>query len=222
MRFFIDTANIEEIEEINEWGVLSGVTTNPSLIAKEGKEFEPTVRRICELVDGPVSLEVVGMTADVMVEEARVLAKISDNVVVKVPMTAEGLKATNKLSDDGIMTNVTLVFSPNQAILAATVGATFVSPFVGRLDDIGHDGMEITAQIQDIIDTYGFETEVIAASIRHPEHVVRAAGIGIDVATVPYSVLKQMLRHPLTDSGIERFLADWEKVKALTPGGDKA
>ncbi len=211
MKFFIDTANLEEIRKINEWGILSGVTTNPSLIAKEGNvKFEDVIKEITDLVPGPISAEVVGLKTEEMVEEARELAAIAENVVVKIPMTPAGLAAVNILSAEGIRTNVTLVFSTNQALLAARAGATFVSPFIGRLDDIGHDGMELVADIADIFDIFGIETEIIAASIRHPHHVLTAARAGSDIATVPYGVFKKMVSHPKTDEGIEKFLADWE------------
>lgn len=212
MRFFIDTANINEIREANEWGVIAGVTTNPSLVAKEGRDFHEVIREIAAIVDGPISAEVISLEAPKMVEEARVLAKIHPNVVIKVPMTKEGLKATKLLAAEGIKTNVTLVFSPNQAMLAAAAGATYVSPFVGRLDDVSHDGIQLVADISEIFGLYGIETEIIAASIRHPLHVIEAAKAGADIATVPFKVLEQMVKHPLTDQGIERFLADWEKV----------
>lgn len=211
MKFFIDTANIEEIEEIRKWGILKGVTTNPSLIAKEGNvEFEDVIKQITDLVPGPISAEVVGLKTEQMVSEARELAKIADNVVVKIPMTAEGLAAVNILSDEGIKTNVTLVFSANQALLAAGAGAAYVSPFIGRLDDIGHEGIDIVEDIADVFYTFGIETEIIAASIRHPQHVISAAKVGADIATVPYAVFKKMLKHPKTDEGIDKFLADWE------------
>lgn len=212
MRFFIDTANINEIKEANDWGVIAGVTTNPSLVAKEGRDFHEVIREIAAIVDGPISAEVISLEAPKMVEEARVLAKIHPNVVIKVPMTKEGLKATKMLAAEGIKTNVTLVFSPNQAMLAAAAGATYVSPFVGRLDDVSHDGIQLVTDIAEIFGLYGIETEIIAASIRHPLHVTEAAKAGADIATVPFKVLEQMVKHPLTDQGIERFLADWEKV----------
>lgn len=212
MRFFIDTANINEIKEANDWGVIAGVTTNPSLVAKEGRDFHEVIREIAAIVDGPISAEVISLEAPKMVEEARVLAKIHPNVVIKVPMTKEGLKATKMLAAEGIKTNVTLVFSPNQAMLAAAAGATYVSPFVGRLDDVSHDGIQLVADIAEIFGLYGIETEIIAASIRHPLHVIEAAKAGADIATVPFKVLEQMVKHPLTDQGIERFLADWQKV----------
>lgn len=212
MKIFIDTANLEHIREVNSWGILDGVTTNPSLIAREGCDFKDRVNQICAVVDGPISAEAVSMDSEGMVKEARELSKIHKNVIVKIPMTAEGLKAVKVLSAEGIRTNVTLVFSPNQALLAAKAGATYVSPFIGRLDDISHTGMDLLRDIVEIFDTYGFEAQVIAASIRHPVHVTEAALAGAHVATVPYDVLKKMLRHNLTDEGIQKFLKDWEKV----------
>jgi transaldolase len=212
MKFFIDTANTEEIREAWDLGVIDGVTTNPTLISKEKKNPIKLLKEICNIVDGPVSAEVVSLDADGMVKEARKLAKIHKNIVIKIPMTKDGLKATKKLSSLKIKTNVTLIFSPNQALLAAKAGATFVSPFVGRLDDISHYGMELVSQIIEIYENYGFETEVIVASIRNPLHVVDAARIGAHVATIPFKVIEQLSRHPLTDIGIEKFLKDWEKV----------
>lgn len=212
MKLFIDTANIAEIRAANDLGVIAGVTTNPSLIAKEGRKFEEVVREICAIVDGPISAEVISTEAEGMLTEARQLAAIHPNIVIKIPMTAEGLKAVKVLAREGIKTNVTLVFSPNQALLAALAGATYVSPFVGRLDDISHDGIQLIADIAAIFDLHGLETEIIAASIRHPLHVVEAAKAGAHVATIPYGVLQQMLKHPLTDIGIQKFLADWQKV----------
>lgn len=212
MKFFIDTADITEIRSAMEIGVIDGVTTNPSLIAKTGKDFKTVVNEICAVVDGPISVEAVSMEADGLVKEARELSKINKNIVVKVPMTEEGLKAVKKVSQEGIHTNVTLVFSPTQAILAAKAGATYISPFVGRLDDISHIGMDIVKQIVTIYDNYDFSTEVIVASIRNPIHVVDAALMGADIATIPFSVIKQLAKHPLTDIGIERFLSDWKKV----------
>ncbi|KJS17155.1 MAG: transaldolase [Peptococcaceae bacterium BRH_c4b] len=212
MKIFIDTANIEEIKSAYELGVISGVTTNPSLIAKEGRDFAQVVKEITAIVDGPVSAEAVSPAAPEMIVEARQLAAIHPNVVVKIPMTGEGLKAVKTLAAEGINTNVTLVFSANQALLAALAGATYVSPFVGRLDDVGQDGMELIQDIMAIYENYGFATEVIAASIRNPLHVTQAALYGADIATVPYGVIMQMLRHPLTDKGIEKFMADWERV----------
>lgn len=212
MKLFIDTAAIDEIKEANALGVVDGVTTNPSLVAKTGKDFASVIQEIVAEVDGPISAEVISLESEGMVAEARDLAKIHANIVVKIPMTAEGLKAVKTLTGEGVRTNVTLVFSPAQALLAAKAGATYVSPFVGRLDDISHTGMDLIAQIVEILDNYGYETEVIVASIRHPLHFIEAARIGADVATVPFGVIKQLIKHPLTDIGIERFLADWEKV----------
>ncbi|MGB2582327.1 MAG: fructose-6-phosphate aldolase [Thermoplasmata archaeon] len=212
MKIFIDTANLEHIREVNSWGILDGVTTNPTLVAKEGRGFEDIIRDICSIVDGDISAEAVSMDADGMVKEARELSKMHKNVVVKIPMTAEGLKAVKVLSGENIRTNVTLVFSSNQALLAAKAGATYVSPFVGRLDDINHTGMDLVRDIVEIFDVHGFHTQVIAASIRHPLHVTEAALAGAHVATIPYDILKKMVRHNLTDAGIERFLKDWETV----------
>ncbi|MGB2825515.1 MAG: fructose-6-phosphate aldolase [Thermoplasmata archaeon] len=212
MKIFIDTANLEHIREVNSWGILDGVTTNPTLVAKEGRGFEDIIREICSVVDGDISAEAVSMDADGMVKEARELSKMHKNVVVKIPMTAEGLKAVKVLSGESIRTNVTLVFSSNQALLAAKAGATYVSPFVGRLDDINHTGMDLVRDIVEIFDVHGFHTQVIAASIRHPLHVTEAALAGAHVATIPYDILKKMVRHNLTDAGIERFLKDWETV----------
>ncbi|RUM42647.1 MAG: fructose-6-phosphate aldolase [Desulfurobacterium sp.] len=212
MKFFIDTADINEIKAAMEMGMVDGVTTNPTLISKTGRPFLEVAKEIIEAVPGPVSLEVVSLDTQGMVDEARQLAKLGDNVVIKIPMTTEGLKAVKILSEEGIKTNVTLVFSPLQALLAAKAGATFVSPFVGRLDDIGHDGMELISQIVQIYDNYGFDTEIIVASIRHPQHVLQAAILGADIATIPFKVIKQLTKHPLTDVGIERFLEDWAKV----------
>lgn len=212
MKIFIDTANLEQIREVNSWGVLDGVTTNPTLVAKEGCDFKKRILDICSVVDGPISAEAVSLDAEGMVKEARELSKMHKNVIVKIPMTDQGLKAVKILSKEGIKTNVTLVFSPNQALLAAKAGATYVSPFVGRLDDISHTGMDLVKDIVTIYRNYGFKTQVIAASIRHPVHVTEAALAGAHVATVPYDVLKKMLKHNLTDEGIRKFLADWEKV----------
>ncbi len=212
MKFFIDTANVEEIRKANELGVIDGVTTNPSLMAKEGKDPVKILKAICAIVKGPVSAEVVGTTASVMIKEAKDLAGIHKNIVVKIPMIEEGLKAVKKLTSLGIKTNVTLVFSPTQALLAAKAGASFVSPFVGRLDDISHDGMPLVSDIIDIYENYMFETEIIVASIRNPLHVVAAAKTGADIATIPYSVITQLIKHPLTDIGLEKFLKDWERV----------
>jgi len=212
MKLFIDTANVDHIREIESWGVICGVTTNPSLIAKEGRDFAEVVKEITTIVDGPISAEVIDTKAEGMVNEARELAKIHKNIVIKIPMTAEGLKATKILTAEGIKTNVTLIFSSVQALLAARAGATYVSPFLGRLDDIGMDGMNLIEEISDIFDEHGLETEIIAASVRHPIHVVQAARLGAHISTIPYSIFVQMLNHPLTDSGIERFLKDWESV----------
>ncbi|MFA5383415.1 MAG: fructose-6-phosphate aldolase [Eubacteriales bacterium] len=212
MKLFLDTANIEEIKAANALGVISGVTTNPSLIAREGRVFEQVVREITSIVDGPISAEATSSEALAIVAEAQELAGIHPNIVVKIPLTAEGLKAIAALAKKGIRTNATLVFSANQALLAALAGASFVSPFVGRLDDAGHDGMEIVAEIMDIYGTYDFTAQVIAASIRHPLHVIMAAKAGADIATIPYQVLKQMIAHPLTDVGVKKFMDDWAKV----------
>ncbi|MEK6678414.1 MAG: fructose-6-phosphate aldolase [Nitrospirota bacterium] len=212
MKFFIDTANVKEIKEANALGLVDGVTTNPSLVAKEGRDFKDLIKEICSIVDGPISAEAVSLDADGMIKEARELSKIHKNIVVKIPMTPEGLKAVKVVSKEGIKTNVTLVFSPSQALLAAKAGATYVSPFVGRLDDISHVGMDLIEQILIIFDNYGFETEVIVASIRNPLHVVDAALMGAHVATIPYNVMLQLSKHPLTDIGIKKFLDDWEKV----------
>ena len=210
MRFFIDTANIEEIKEANELGVICGVTTNPSLIAKEGRDFIEVVKEISTIVDGPISAEVISLDHKGMVEEADKLSKIHKNMVIKLPMTLEGLKATKILSQKGIKTNVTLIFSATQALLAARAGATYVSPFVGRLDDIGQDGLSLIEEIVDIFNVNAIETEIIVASVRNPIHVAQAARMGADIATVPYKVITQMTKHPLTDKGIENFLKDWE------------
>ena len=210
MRFFIDTANIEEIKEANELGVICGVTTNPSLIAKEGRDFIEVVKEISTIVDGPISAEVISLDHKGMVEEADKLSKIHKNIVIKLPMTLEGLKATKILSQKGIKTNVTLIFSATQALLAARAGATYVSPFVGRLDDIGQDGLSLIEEIVDIFNVSAIETEIIVASVRNPIHVAQAARMGADIATVPYKVITQMTKHPLTDKGIENFLKDWE------------
>ncbi|QZY55499.1 fructose-6-phosphate aldolase [Crassaminicella profunda] len=209
MKLFIDTANVEEIREISQWGVLSGVTTNPSLIAKEGRDFEAVLKEIVMLVDGPISAEVMGETAPEMMKEGEALAKLHKNIVIKIPMTSEGLKAVKGLSEKNIKTNVTLVFSANQALLAARAGASFVSPFVGRMDDIGNPGMDLISDIVNIFELHGINTEIIAASIRHTAHVMESAQNGAHIGTIPYKVFKNMLNHPLTDKGIERFKADW-------------
>ncbi len=211
MKLFLDTANLEEIKEIADWGVLNGVTTNPSLVVKEGVDFKTRVQDICKVVNGPVSAEVVTEDADEMIKQGRDIATWAPNVMVKCPLTPAGLKACSTLSKDGIKINVTLCFSVNQAILAARAGATFVSPFVGRLDDINQDGSELIAQIAEVFNIHGFETEVLAASIRHPVHVTQAAMAGADIATMPYKIFKQLVSHPLTDAGLEKFMADWNK-----------
>jgi len=213
MKLFIDSADIDEITEAQALGVLDGVTTNPSLIARTGKPFEQVVREILKVIDGPVNLEVVGTDAETMVAEGRKLAAFGENVVVKIPMLPEGLKAVKRLTAEGLRTNVTLIFSPSQALLAAKAGASYVSPFLGRLDDIGHEGMEVVAQIREIYDDYDYETEILAASIRSTLHFVEAARLGADVATVPLKVITSLTRHPLTDKGLAAFLADWEKVQ---------
>ncbi|ADQ14126.1 fructose-6-phosphate aldolase [Halanaerobium hydrogeniformans] len=214
MKFFIDTANLEEIKKAESLGVIDGVTTNPSLVAKEGDiDFETRIKEICDIVDGPVSAEVVALDAEGMIEEARELAKIADNVVIKIPMTMEGLKAVKTLSKEGIDTNVTLIFSANQALLAAKAGATFASPFIGRLDDRAHDGMDLIKEIVQIYDNYDLDTEIISASIRHPMHVKNAALAGAHIATIPFNVIETLSKHPLTDMGIERFLEDWNKTQ---------
>ena len=213
MKIFLDTANIEKIKEAASWGILDGVTTNPTLVSKEGKDFEQVVREILEVVKGPVSLEVVSTQWKAMVEEAKKLRTYGENVVIKIPMTEDGLKATKALSSEGIPVNVTLIFSPAQALLAAKAGARYLSPFIGRLDDISSYGMRLVEDILTIVDNYGFNTEVIVASVRHPMHVLEAALLGAHIATVPYEVLKKLIKHPLTDIGLERFLKDWEKMK---------
>jgi transaldolase len=211
MKFFIDTANIQEIKKANEVGMVDGVTTNPSLVAKEGREFNGLIKEICAIVDGPVNAEVVSVDAEGMVKDAKSLAKLSDNIVVKIPMIEEGLKAVKILALEGIKTNVTLCFSAIQALMAAKAGAAYISPFVGRIDDISHRGMELVEDIITIYDNYGFETEVIVASVRNPIHVLDAALMGADIATIPYRVIQQLTKHPLTDIGLEKFLADWKK-----------
>ena len=212
MKLFIDTANIEEIRKANELGVICGVTTNPSLIAKEGKVFEDVIKEITTIVDGPISAEVVAPDADGMVKEAKELSGIHENIVIKIPITEEGLKAVKQLSTIGIKTNVTLIFSPAQALLAARAGATYVSPFIGRLDDISDNGMAMVEDIAAIFDIHGISTEIIAASIRGPQDVIDAAKSGAHIATVPYKVITQMIKHPLTDIGIRRFMEDWNSV----------
>jgi len=216
MKIFLDTANVNEIKEAASLGVLDGVTTNPSLVAKEGKDFRQSLEEICSIVNGPVSAEVVSTDFNGMVREGQELAKIHPNIVVKVPIIKEGLKAIKKLSAEGIRINCTLIFQPMQALLAAKAGATFVSPFVGRLDDVSTAGMEIISQIRQIFDNYGFDTEILAASLRHPMHAFEAAMLGADIGTMPYSVFEQLIKHPLTDVGLKKFLEDWEKFRAAT------
>jgi len=213
MKFFIDTANINEIKEAAKMGMVDGVTTNPSLISKEGRDFEEVIKEICDIVDGPISAEVISTDVEGMVKEARHLAGIHDNIVVKIPMTVDGLKATRALTSEGIKTNVTLVFSPLQALMAAKAGATYVSPFVGRLDDLSHDGLLIVEQIVEIYSNYGYDTQIIVASVRNPLHVLDAAMMGADIATIPFNVLGKLAAHPLTDKGLKSFLDDWNKMK---------
>lgn len=213
MQIFLDTANLDQIKEAVSWGILNGATTNPTLVSKENLKFEDLIKKICKIVPGPVSVECVSTKSKDIIKEARGLAKLADNVVVKIPICVEGLKAIKVVSGEGIKVNTTLIFSPNQALLAAKAGARFVSPFIGRLDDISHQGMDLVDEIVTIFNNYGFETEVIVASIRHPLHVLEAALMGADIATVPFAVLEKMVKHPLTDIGIEKFLKDWSKVK---------
>lgn len=214
MKFFIDTANIEEIKEANSMGMVDGVTTNPSLIAKEGRDFKEIITEICKIVDGPISAEVISLEADGMVAEARDLAKIHDNIVVKIPMTIDGLKAVRQLTTENIKTNVTLIFSPLQALMAAKAGAAYVSPFVGRLDDLSQEGMLLVEQLVEIYSNYAFDTEIIVASVRNPLHVLESALMGADIATIPFNVLSKLAGHPLTDKGIKAFLDDWKKTNA--------
>ncbi len=213
MKFFIDTAEVSEIRAAHELGLVDGVTTNPSLIARSGRDFKEVITEITGIVDGPISAEVIALDAKGMISEGKELARIHQNIVIKVPMTTEGLKATKEFSRLGININVTLIFSPLQALLAAKAGATYVSPFIGRLDDVGHDGMEGIEQIRTIFDNYGYDTEIIVASVRSPLHVLNAGLIGADICTIPFAVMKQLAQHPLTDVGIEKFLADWNKSK---------
>jgi transaldolase len=213
MKFFIDTANIDEIREAHSMGMVDGVTTNPSLIAKEGRDFEDIIKEICQIVDGPISAEVISTDTEGMIKEARHLAKIHDNIVVKIPMIVDGLKATRRLAEEGIKTNVTLAFSPLQALMAAKAGATYISPFIGRLDDISQEGLLLVEQIVEIYSNYAFETEIIVASIRNPLHVLESALMGADIATIPFSVLGKLAAHPMTDKGLKAFLDDWEKTK---------
>ena len=212
MKIFLDTANIDEIKEGASWGIVDGVTTNPSLIAREGRDFKEVVKEICEIVDGPISAEVISEDSEGMIAEAKELVKIHKNIVIKIPMTVEGLKAVSVLSKENIKTNVTLIFSANQALLAAKAGASYVSPFLGRVDDIGSEGMELVRSIVEIFDIYGFDTQVIAASVRHPLHITDAALAGSHIATIPMKVLQQMVKHPLTDKGIESFMKDWNNT----------
>ena len=213
MKFFIDTANIDEIREAHSMGMVDGVTTNPTLIARENRKFEEIIADICSIVDGPISAEVIGLDTDVMVKEARDLAGIHKNIVIKIPMTVDGLKATRILTDEGIKTNVTLVFSPLQALMAAKAGATYVSPFVGRLDDLSQDGLLLVEQIVEIYNNYAYDTEIIVASVRNPLHVLESAMMGADIATIPFDVLAKLAAHPMTDKGLKAFLKDWEKAK---------
>lgn len=213
MKFFIDTANVEEIKEANDMGMVDGVTTNPTLISKEGRDFEEVIREICEIVDGPVNAEVISTDTDGMLKEARQLTTLHPNIVVKIPMTIDGLKAVRTLYNEGIKTNVTLVFSPLQALMAAKAGATYVSPFVGRLDDISQEGMALVEQIVEMYGNYGYETEIIVASVRNPLHVLDSALMGADIATIPFNVLSKLAAHPLTDKGLKSFLDDWNKMK---------
>jgi len=212
MKIFIDTANIDEIRKANDWGVIDGVTTNPTLVAKEGRSFDEVVREIIHIIDGPISLEVLGLQSDEMVTEAIKMSSWSPNIVIKIPITPEGLKAVKILTAKNIKTNVTLVFSVNQALLAAKSGATYVSPFIGRLDDIGHEGMQVVRDMVTIFNIYHFKTEIIVASVRHPQHVIDAAKAGAHVATIPFTVIEKMFSHPLTDAGLDKFLSDWKKV----------
>lgn len=214
MKFFLDTANIDEIKDANSMGMVDGVTTNPSLIAKEGRDFEEVIKEICEIVDGPISAEVISTDSEGMLKEARHLAGLHKNIVVKIPMTVDGIKATCQLTKEGIKTNVTLVFSPLQALMAAKAGATYVSPFLGRLDDLSQDGLQLIEQIVEIYANYAYETEIIVASVRNPLHVLDSAIIGADIATIPYSVLGKFAAHPLTDKGLKAFLDDWNKSQA--------
>ncbi len=214
MKLFLDSANLKEIDEAVSWGAIDGVTTNPTLVAKEGREFVPLMKEICERVNGPVSMETVSRDAAGMMEEGRVFAALHQHIVVKCPLTKEGLKATRQLSREGIRVNVTLCFSPNQALLAAKAGAYFVSPFIGRLDDLSQDGLQLIRDMKTIFMNYRFSTQILAASIRHPIHVMEAAKIGADIATMPFSVLEMLVKHPLTDAGLERFLSDWERLPA--------
>jgi len=213
MKFFLDTANLDEIREANDWGILDGVTTNPSHVAKEDMAFRDLLVEICDIVDGPISAEVISTDAEGMVAEARELVKVHDNIVIKIPMLKDGVKAIKVLYEEGIKTNATLIFSANQALLVAKAGATYVSPFVGRLDDIGHDGMELAEQIKTIYDNFDFATEIIVAAARHPAHVLEAALIGAHITTMRFEIMEKLFYHPMTDLGLEQFLADWGKAK---------
>ena len=213
MKFFIDTANIDEIREAHSMGMVDGVTTNPSLIAKEGRDFEDIIKEICQIVDGPISAEVISTDTEGMIKEARHLAKVHDNIVVKIPMIVDGLKATRRLAEEGIKINVTLAFSPLQALMAAKAGAAYISPFIGRLDDLSQEGLLLVEQIVEIYSNYAFDTEIIVASIRNPLHVLESALMGADIATIPFSVLGKLAAHPMTDKGLKAFLDDWEKTK---------
>lgn len=212
MKFFLDTANVEEIKRVNRLGLVDGVTTNPTIIAREGRDFEEVIKEICSIVDGPVSAEVIGLTTEEMVKEAREIAKWADNVVIKIPMTEDGLAAVNILSKEGIKTNVTLIFTVAQGLMAAKAGATYISPFVGRLDDIGTNGMDLIRGLKTVLDNYGYEAEIITASVRNLTHVEEAAKAGADIATIPGSLFPKLWSHPLTDKGIEQFLEDWKSV----------
>jgi transaldolase len=223
MQLYIDTANLNEIKQAADMGVLDGVTTNPSLVAKEGVDFHTRLKEICKIVKGPVSAEVVSVTHDEMIAEAEPLIEIADNIVIKLPCIVEGLKACKTLADRGVKTNMTLCFQPLQALMVAKAGAFLVSPFIGRIDDVSGDGMQLIKEIRAIYDNYGFETKILAASIRHPLHMVQAAMIGSDVATVPFNVIQQMMKHPLTDVGLQKFISDWEKAKSdASPGASSS